>query len=449
MGFPTVPSIDLPLWAYGGGAVLTEPPGAQKSTGWTAVPGQNYGQIPPYQWQNWLNNSTGQWLNYANTALAYINTTGVPQWSASTTYNSGSIVQDGTGYLYRSLANSNLNNVLTNGSYWTSIGVPTGFSVGNGSQVGLVSANIINLSTANINDGVLFSMITAPSSGGGSVSVDMVHYKDGDFNLNNNDIAGTINFAVNPAGAGVTPAIQIANSGFVNLPIGGSINGHPMITKVNTQRFTYTGSTQTYIPSTGMVWCEIIATAGGGGAAGGSGNSEYSFGSGGGAGGTQVLIASSATIGGSQSINIGAAGTGGQASATSGGNTSVGSLITASGGYPGVQTNFTSSGGFFATGGIGNSGTGGTSFYGAHGATGYGISSWGTVGGNGGSSYWGSGGIGSFALTNGSAGTSAQSPQGTAYGAAGGGGASYQSASGNPGANAANGYVQITEFISA
>lgn len=72
MALPTPPTIDLPLWAYGGGAVLTEPPSGQRSTGWTAVPGQNYGQIPPYQWQNWLNNSAGQWLNYTYTALQFV-----------------------------------------------------------------------------------------------------------------------------------------------------------------------------------------------------------------------------------------------------------------------------------------------------------------------------------------------------------------------------------------
>jgi hypothetical protein len=66
MPFPNPPSIDIPRWAYSGGIFL-EPSLLQRQTGWTVIPGQNVGQIPPYQWVNWLDYSTGEWINYIAT----------------------------------------------------------------------------------------------------------------------------------------------------------------------------------------------------------------------------------------------------------------------------------------------------------------------------------------------------------------------------------------------
>jgi hypothetical protein len=60
--------------------------------------------------------------------LAYSMQTGVPEWDASTSYFIGSIVQDGYGNTYRSLTDNNLNNVVTNSTYWGMTGgqVPVG-----------------------------------------------------------------------------------------------------------------------------------------------------------------------------------------------------------------------------------------------------------------------------------------------------------------------------------
>ena len=91
MGQPTAPSIDLPLWAYDGG-VYAEPPLSQRETGWIAIPGQNYGQIPPYQWANWLQYSVGEWLSYCNSTINYIYQQGIPPWNSATTYYTGSLV---------------------------------------------------------------------------------------------------------------------------------------------------------------------------------------------------------------------------------------------------------------------------------------------------------------------------------------------------------------------
>ena len=71
MPYPDPPSIDIPRWAYSGGT-YTEPNLTKRQLGWVAVPGQNYGEIPPYQWMNWLQYSTGEWINYFNDAINYI-----------------------------------------------------------------------------------------------------------------------------------------------------------------------------------------------------------------------------------------------------------------------------------------------------------------------------------------------------------------------------------------
>ena len=72
MAFPTPPPIDIPRWAYVGG-VYTEPPSSVRETGFTAVPGQNYAEPPPYQWINWLQYSDGEWIYYiAASALPYL-----------------------------------------------------------------------------------------------------------------------------------------------------------------------------------------------------------------------------------------------------------------------------------------------------------------------------------------------------------------------------------------
>lgn len=50
--------------------------------------------------------------------LGYILQTGVAEWDAGTTYFIGSLVNDGTGHLYVSLTDNNLNNPLTSLTNW-------------------------------------------------------------------------------------------------------------------------------------------------------------------------------------------------------------------------------------------------------------------------------------------------------------------------------------------
>ena len=50
--------------------------------------------------------------------LAYLFQAGVPEWSATETYYIGSTVNDGSGNIFASLADNNINNALTDGTKW-------------------------------------------------------------------------------------------------------------------------------------------------------------------------------------------------------------------------------------------------------------------------------------------------------------------------------------------
>lgn len=53
--------------------------------------------------------------------LAYIFQEGVPEWDSRTEYFVGSIVNDGTGVLYKSTVNSNTGNAVTDGTKWSPV----------------------------------------------------------------------------------------------------------------------------------------------------------------------------------------------------------------------------------------------------------------------------------------------------------------------------------------
>lgn len=54
----------------------------------------------------------------ATRQLAYLFQGGIGEWNAAITYYIGSIVSDGTGTLYKSLADDNVNNALTDSTKW-------------------------------------------------------------------------------------------------------------------------------------------------------------------------------------------------------------------------------------------------------------------------------------------------------------------------------------------
>lgn len=51
--------------------------------------------------------------------LAYYQQAGVPEWNAGKTYYIGSLVNDGNGAIYVSKTDGNVNNLVTDASYWT------------------------------------------------------------------------------------------------------------------------------------------------------------------------------------------------------------------------------------------------------------------------------------------------------------------------------------------
>lgn len=98
------------IWASGGSIV--EPSDVKKQTGWTA-------EVPPYQWENWIQNRQDQ-------MLAHINQRGIVAWSADTDYEAGglSYVQGSDGEIYRSVASSGPSATVqdpvtdVSGTYW-------------------------------------------------------------------------------------------------------------------------------------------------------------------------------------------------------------------------------------------------------------------------------------------------------------------------------------------
>lgn len=213
-------------------------------------------------------------------------------------------------------------------------------------------------------------------------------------------------------------------------------------TQINIRVISATG---TYTPSAGMKYAHIQILGGGGAGGGGPATSATQCAAGGGGGGGEYAVGvfSAATVGVSQAVTIGAGAIGTTGDGADGGNSSVGALISANGGGGGnagtVQTTCAATDG--GDGGIG--GTGGS--YRTPGSPGVvGVVTlispgFIAVGGIGGSTHIGSGGI----------------PQvgagfpGLGYGAGGGGCSNIPStAAPTNGGNGANGVVIITEYIS-
>lgn len=205
---------------------------------------------------------------------------------------------------------------------------------------------------------------------------------------------------------------------------------------VTEQVFTGSG---TYTPTSGMKYCQVIATGGGGGGGGVQNTDAIEAGGGGGAGGTSIKVFTAATIGASQVVTIGAAGTAGTTGGTTGGTggtTTFGALLTGNGGAGG-------SGSQAAAAARGDGGNGGTATTGTINLTGGGgsvggiVSATSTWGGAGGASYWGGGG----AAKN----TDAAGEAGGAYGAGGGGGAGGSAS--YAGGGGAAGVIYVIEFF--
>lgn len=87
----TKPDMEF-IWASGG--AIVEPSDTKKQTGWTA-------EVPPHQWENWIQNRQD---NY----LAHVNERGIAEWDGNTNYLAAglSYVQGSNGIVYKSVAAS-------------------------------------------------------------------------------------------------------------------------------------------------------------------------------------------------------------------------------------------------------------------------------------------------------------------------------------------------------
>ena len=217
------------------------------------------------------------------------------------------------------------------------------------------------------------------------------------------------------------------------------------ISTINVQIFSGSG---TYTPTAGMKYCiaEAVAGGGGGGGAASGAGAIYTAAGGGGAGGYARVLYTSAQIGASKVVTIGAAGAAGAAGNNVGGTggtttfgatlftmtggiggsggSTAGNATTAAGGTTTVSSGITLSS---ASGMPGDAGTGaGTGVYAG-------------TGGNGGSSPFGSGGIGTNSISNAAGGAA------TGFGAGGGGGADLTGT--QAGGIGTAGYLVVTEYI--
>lgn len=79
--------------------------------------------------------------------LAYIMQAGVPEWNAETTYYIGSMVNDGTGKIYTSLTDDNLNNAITDGTKWSQLGKWNVTSVSSGPYTVLHNNDVLEVTS--------------------------------------------------------------------------------------------------------------------------------------------------------------------------------------------------------------------------------------------------------------------------------------------------------------
>ena len=213
------------------------------------------------------------------------------------------------------------------------------------------------------------------------------------------------------------------------------------------QVFTSSG---TYTPTSGMKYCdvEIVGGGAGGGGSAAVAGGQASGGGGGAGGGYSRKIFSAATIGGSKSVTIGAGGAGGAAggatgsNGTAGGTTSFDALISATGGGAGQGGLASGTNGVTAVRSIPGVGSGGD--FNTYGGIGEGSFGWSTLAyaGNGGSSFYGTGG----AVNGSSGGVSGVSNIAYGYGSGGGGGSAGDGATARAGASGLSGICIITEY---
>lgn len=256
-------------------------------------------------------------------------------------------------------------------------------------------------------------------------------------------LGGASNSVTNVSGTGTAGQILVSNGAGVAPTWQNS--GTKTFSSITVQTFTTTG---TYTPTAGMLYCTVELVAGGGGGGGAADSTagpNGAAGAGGGAGGYSRKTLSAASVGASQAVTIGAGGNGGAAGANTGvagGNSSFGAIFSCTGGAGGTGGTAGSDSG--SPGGAGGSGTGGdVNTFGDSGWAGLVAGSTLSIGGNGGTVYFG-GSPDQIAAHAGS--TSVTGRNATSYGAAGTGACTNNGVAA-AGGNGFAGLCVVTEFV--
>lgn len=379
------------IWASGGSIV--EPSDVKKQTGWTA-------EVPPYQWENWIQNRQDQ-------MLAHINQRGIPEWDSQTEYEGSglSYVQGSNGVVYKSVTSSGPSTVAQNPTtdlsqvYWVTAFVENG------------AVTLVNTSQTLTSENVGFVVINASSN----ITVTLPATSDAEsreFLLQRQDITSSrvviattgaetimLDTVVNTSGQSTTELLFSGDYlrlrsdgagrwwcvGQAQLP--GSIASGLVV-------FSSPGVHSFDVPPvlrSGRLLPKITLTGGGGGGS----RIDGSAGAGGGAGGSAIGVINLSGVE-SVSVTVGAAGgpgTSGNPSGGQGGTSSFGSYLSATGGQGGTGSS--------SSGGEGGTGAGGSiNLRGEPGGAGVPGVAPRFSAGNGGSSIFGGGGRGTSANTN-------------------------------------------------
>ena len=213
----------------------------------------------------------------------------------------------------------------------------------------------------------------------------------------------------------------------------------------------FTSGTNTYTPTTNMIFCDTYLVGPGGGGAGATSTSTTAgAGGGGGAGGVCIKRYTAANIGSTATVVLGTAGAGGTAG-NNGSNGSANSTFTCTGTGATLTAGLGSGGVFgssvgtaYVAGGAGGTATNGDiNIPGQPGGSGIHSVTGGTLGGPGGNSGWGFG-LGGLGI-----GTASSAAGGNATGfGAGGGGAGTNGATNASGGNGSGPYCIVYDYCS-
>lgn len=250
-------------------------------------------------------------------------------------------------------------------------------------------------------------------------------------------------------GLGIVPVLPGATGDVLTTQADGTWEAEtptPVPDSVVSFKVTTFTSSDTFTTDAKCMFALVRGCAGGGGGGGAesTGAADPVAGGGGGGGGAVEEWFTAAQLGATVSVTIGGAGSAGGGSGSggnggNGGDTTFGALFTAAGGLGGTGTGADATAQGPRAGGRGGSGSNGTFFTpGTHGEMSYINSDGFAVGGKGGNSKFGLGGLGGVQDADGSA--------GTGNGAGGGGGAE-DDAGGHAGGAGTAGFVVVVEFL--